>query len=83
MNDHYVSGSVSALVMLAAIGLTFTTYSSYKDEVAIVELENATANMEQAANVILSIKADKAAQAAAVAATTTTTKAKTTSTSSE
>lgn len=72
MNDHYVNGSVSALVMLAAIALTFTTYSSYRDTVATEELERATAGMEQTATAMLSYRLEKAKTLAPAATTTET-----------
>jgi maltodextrin utilization protein YvdJ len=61
MQDHHVSSVLSALVMLGAIGLTYTTYSSYKVETAMDQQEQATIAMDQTANAFLSYKAEKAA----------------------
>jgi hypothetical protein len=81
MNDHYINNTLSALVMLGAVALTYTTYSSYKAEMAIDKQEQAPIAMDQAANAFLSFKAKAALQATTVSTTTeensTTTKAKT------
>lgn len=72
MQDHHINSKLSALVMLGAIALTYTTYSSYKEEVAIGQREEATVAMDQAANAFLSFKADRAAQVADTSTTTDT-----------
>jgi hypothetical protein len=70
MQDHHINNKLSALVMLGAIALTYTTYSSYKAEVSIDTTEQATVAMDQAANAFLSFKIDRATQVVEVSTTT-------------
>jgi hypothetical protein len=70
MQDHHINNKLSALVMLGAIALTYTTYASYKAEVALDQQEQATVAMDQAANAFLSFKTERAAQIEEVSTTT-------------
>jgi hypothetical protein len=55
----------SALVMLAAIATTFTTYVYYKDDVLATQYEADQASLEQTASALLSLRLSEEALAQA------------------
>lgn len=61
MQDQNVNPILGVLVILAAIATTFTTYSSYNEEAVAVRYEEERANMDNAASVLLGIKAAREA----------------------
>lgn len=67
--DSHVGEIASALVMLAAIATTFTTYASYKDEVLATQYEADQISLEQTANALMSLRLEE--EALAQQATTT------------
>ena len=69
--ETHVSPAISGLIMLAAIFTTYTTYSYYNEDKLVQNYEEDQASMEQAASVIVSLRAMKAASAATSTATTT------------
>jgi len=70
-NDTPVGEVASAIVMLAAIATTFTTYASYKDEVLATQYEADQASLEQTASALMSLRLEEEAMMAAEPATST------------
>jgi hypothetical protein len=69
-DDTHVGEVASALVMLAAIATTFTTYAAYKDEVLATQYENNQATLENTASALVSLRLAEQAALAAQATTT-------------
>ena len=61
--DSHVGEIASALVMLAAIATTFTTYAAYKDEVLAGQYESDQTSLEQTANALMALRLEEAALA--------------------
>ena len=61
--DLHVGEIASALVMLAAIATTFTTYAAYKDEVLAGQYEADQTSLEQTANALMALRLEEAALA--------------------
>ena len=68
--DSHVGEIASALVMLAAIATTFTTYAAYKDEVLAGQYEADQTSLEQTANALMSLRLEEEAALATQATTT-------------
>ena len=69
--DSHVGEIASALVMLAAIATTFTTYAAYKDEVLAGQYESDQTSLEQTANALMALRLEEAALATEATTTET------------
>lgn len=68
--DLHIGGVTSALVMLAAIATTFTTYAYYKDDVLASQYESDQVALEQTASALVSLRLKEAALATPTSTTT-------------
>jgi hypothetical protein len=62
--DAHVGGIASALVMLAAVATTFTTYGIYKDEDLAGKYESDQVALEQTASALMSLRLEEEAMVA-------------------
>lgn len=63
--DSHMGGVASALVMLAAIATTFSTYTYYKDDQLATQYENDQVTLEQTASALMSLRLEEEAMKAA------------------
>lgn len=57
--DQHVGGIASALVMLAAVATTFTTYSYYSDNKVAEQYESDNIALEQTASALVSLRKER------------------------
>ena len=58
-NETHINPAVSALVMLAAIFTTYSTYNAYNDEKVALSYENDQVVLEQTASALASLRVMK------------------------
>lgn len=69
--DSHVGGVAGALVLLAAVATTFTTYTYYNDDVLATQYEGDGAALEQTASALMSLRLEEEAMQQMEAASST------------
>ena len=66
-DDQHIGGVASALVMLAAIATTFTTYTYYNDDKLATDYEQDQSALEETASALVSLRLQEEASVRAQA----------------